>query len=397
MDVVLNVLAVLSALGSFLILLFLVLTQRNAPRFYESIRNIQQVNEKPRVSVIITARNEEDKLPKCLNSLARQDYPNLEIIVVDDSSTDGTRALAEASSKSDSRIKVVDAGEREKEWIAKSWPCWKGYQSAGGNLLLFVDADSEFFNTSTISEAVNYLLAKEYDMLSISPRVRLFGIWASSTLPLVSSAIDLLYPMMKVNDPRSDRAYVFGTFILVKRAVYETIDGHRRVRASLVEDAAIAQEAKAKGYKLRIEVGTEFFVTDWEHERSKIYSGLERIMSASIQGYGLVSNVNIIFLFFLAVYPIFFVIGFALNPKSELLIGAIASVLNIIFFLSIFGIESRLVSKSVGPKVLLYPLGTLIFMSAIFTTSLKVRNGERIDWKGRSYQQIANNNKQAKN
>lgn len=386
--VVLNVLAVLAGLGSFSILIFLVLTHRKAPRFSESVKSMHQVNEKPQVSVIITARNEEDKLPKCLRSLSRQDYPNLEIIVVDDSSTDSTRALAEASSRSDPRIKVVDAGEREEGWIGKSWPCWRGYQSADGNLLLFVDADSEFFNTSTISETVNYLFAREYDMLSISPKVRLSGIWASSTLPLVSSAIDLLYPMMKVNDSRSDRAYVFGTFILVKRAVYEAIDGHRRVRASLVEDAAIAQEAKAKGYKLRIEVGTEFFVTDWEHERSKIYSGLERIMSSSIQG--LVSNVNSILLFFLALYPIFFVIGFALNPKSEYLTGAFASALNIIFFLSIFGIESRLVAKSVGPKVFLYPLGALIFMSAIFTTTLKVRSGEGIDWKGRSYQQVKN-------
>ena len=390
LGIVLNVLAVLAAISSFLVLLFLLLTHRNAPRFLESIQSIKQVNEKPRVSVIITARNEEDELSRCLGSLIRQDYPDLEVILVDDSSADRTLAIAESIRKLDRRIRIVEAGQREEGWIGKSWPCWKGYQCADGDLLLFVDADSEFLKASTVSDAVNYLLVKEYDMFSISPKVRLDSVWASSTLPLVSSAIDLLYPMMKVNDPPSDRAYVFGTFILVKRAVYEAIDGHRKVRKSLVEDAAIAQDTKAKGYKLRIEVGTEFLATDWEHELSKIYSGLERIMSTSIQGYGLVSNVNTILLFFLALYPILFVIGFALNPQSEYFTGAIASVLNIIFFLSIFATESRLVAKKAGLRVLLYPLGVLIFMSAIFTTSLKVRNGKGIDWKGRSYQQIVN-------
>ena len=139
-------------------------------------------------------------------------------------------------------------------------------------------------------------------MFSLSPRVKTKGVWSISTLPIVSSAIDILYPMAKVNDPKSPRAYVFGTFILVKRKAYEAIDGHRAVRELIVEDAAIAQRAKSSGFKLRIEQAPEYFTTEWEHELSAIYNGLERVTSSSIRAFGLVSILDAVFLFFVALF-----------------------------------------------------------------------------------------------
>ncbi len=383
----LSLLAVLSSLGAFSILVYLSLTHARAPRFSESIKRTQRVDqERPLVSIVVTARNEVDKISKCLDSLSSQAYPNLEIIVVDDSSTDGTRKIVSQKAIIDPRIKLVDGGERQEGWVGKSWPCWRGYTYAAGPLLLFVDADSQFGPTA-VQEAVGYLLSKNYDVLSISPRVKMKGVWASATLPLVSGAIDLLYPMTKVNDPHNRRAYVFGTFILIRRGVYEAIDGHRGVRALLVEDAALAQAAKSKGYALRVEIGTEFLSTDWEHERSKIYSGLERITSSSIKSYGLASNLNAVLLFFIAIYPILFLLGFAIDPNDELIVGAIASILNVVFFLTIFSTETKLIAESVGVAPFLYPLGALIFMSAIITTSIKLKRGAGIQWKDRSYRQ----------
>ncbi|MHB8567605.1 MAG: glycosyltransferase family 2 protein [Nitrososphaerales archaeon] len=381
--VVLSILAVFSALGAFAILLYLVYTHSKAPKFSNSIKNIERASKKPSVSVIVTARNEEDKIARCLRSLSSQKYQYLEIVVIDDSSSDDTRKIVEQFT--DPRIIVVDAGTRPEGWVGKSWPCWRGYESSKGEILLFVDADS-VFDPSIVEETVNYLLVRGYDMLSISPEIILKGVWASATLPLVSGAIDLLYPMIKVNDPRSQRAYVFGTYILVRRSAYAAIDGHRSVRSLLVEDAAIAQTAKSRGYRLRVEIGKEFLSTDWEEEGSKIYSGLERITSSSIKRYGLVSNLNAVLLFFIAIFPILLILGsLALRPTIYLEIGVAASVLNIVIFLIICATEVKLVTNRVGLLPFLYPLGMLIFISAIITTSIKVSRGKGIEWKGRSY------------
>ena len=377
----------LSLVGSLLILYYLHSTHSKAPRFSSSIRGISNA-ETPFVTIIVTARNEEEKIGACLSSLTKQEYANFEVVVVDDSSIDRTRDIALEVAARDNRIRVFSAGPKPQGWVGKSFACFRGYESSRGEILLFVDADSTF-HRSVVLDSVNYLLAKNYDILSISPRVNLKGILAMSTLPLVSCAIDLLYPLTKVNDEKSERAYVFGTFILVKKKVYEAIGGHRAVRDLIVEDAAIAQRAKSSGFKLRVELGPEFLSTDWEHEPRKIYSGLERVTSTSIRKYGLASILNAVLLFFLAIYPILFAVFVVLTSldNSVLIVGFFASLLNISIFLAIFASETRLVAGKVGFIPLLYPLGVLIFISAIVTTSVKVSRGRGIEWKGDSYTQ----------
>jgi chlorobactene glucosyltransferase len=388
--------AVLSSLAGFLLLSSLVSSQRKAPRFCP-VQGPTNLSDHPLVSIIVTARNEEKVIERCLRSTLEQSYPNLEIIVVDDSSTDHTNQIITKMSKENQKIRAVDAGPKPQGWIGKSWACWRGYESAKGDLLLFFDADSVFEKAECIEEAVEYMASKGIDMFSFSPRVKTRGVWSISTLPIVSSAIDILYPMVKVNDPKSPRAYVFGTFILVKRKTYETIDGHRAVRELIVEDAAIAQRAKSSGFKLRIEQASEYFTTEWEHELSAIYNGLERVTSSSIRAFGLVSILNAVLLFFVAVYPLLFILGPAVLTllDSDLLftsllvqIGFVASVLNVLFILVIVSVELRKVVGRVGLLPFLYPLGIVLFTSAIVTTSIKISRGKGIEWKGTRYVQV---------
>ena len=235
---------------------------------FSSVGEQKTTGAHPMVSIMVTAKNEEKVIERCLHSVLGQSYPNLEVIVVDDSSTDQTNQIITQMSKQFEKIRVVDAGPKPQGWIGKSWPCWRGYESAKGELLLFFDADSVFEKEGCVEEAVEYMLGNVIDMFSLAPRVKTTGIWSVSTLPIVSSAIDILYPISKVNDPKSPRAYVFGTFILVKKKAYEAIDGHRAVRELIVEDAAIAQRAKSSGFKLRVERAPEYFTTEWEHESS---------------------------------------------------------------------------------------------------------------------------------
>ena len=217
----------------------------------------QDSNTGVMVSIIVPARNEEQGIAKCLDSLVNQTYQNLEIIVVDDSSTDKTSKITESFEERNHRVRLVSAGEKPEGWVGKSWPCWRGYEQSSGEYLLFVDADSTLDST-TIESCLKYVGKKNIEMFSLSPRVEMKGVVAKAVIPLMSGAINILYPMRKVNDKNSKRAYVFGTFILVKREVYASTGGHEKVKNEIVEDAAIARITKMSGFNLRIERGSEF-------------------------------------------------------------------------------------------------------------------------------------------
>ena len=400
LGIVASLFAVLSASLLLIMMLYLLKTEREAPHVLSHSKNQKQKLE-PLVSIIITARNEEEKISRCVSSLLCQSYKNLEIIVVDDNSLDKTRSIAAEFESRDPRVRVLSAGPKPDGWVGKSWPCEVGFEFSKGEILLFVDADSEF-EFPALQYSIDYFNSSSVDMFSISPRVKLKGIWSKATLPLVSAGINLLYPMKKVNDQKSKRAYVFGTFILVKRTVYDLIGGHKAIRDRIVEDAAIAQLAKSKGYKLRVMIGDGLITTDWESDFRSIYQGMERIFSDSIRSYGIVSLLNAVLIFILGLYPIAFILGIGIYSAfaSNLLIGSnlvslildggvTASILSIIFAISLDANELRIVKgkRNLGLAPLLYPLGFFLFMSAIITSTIKVSRSKGIEWKGQKFEQ----------
>ena len=383
------VLAVLSLVGSLAIFIYLLVTERDAPKFSSSPKHDITGSSKPRVSIIVTAKNEEQMIGPCLGSLLTQTYDNFEIIVVDDSSTDDTADTVMKLVPKSSNLRLILAGPKPDGWVGKSWPCWRGFTEAKGEYLLFVDADSTFEST-IVERSLVYVARNSIDMFSLAPRVKSSGWVAKAVLPLITGAINLLYPMKKVNDRKSKRAYVFGTYILVRKEIYEKTGGHSKVRDELVEDAAIAQLTKSAGYNLKVEGGTDLITTEWESDPKAIFHGLERVTSTSIKTYGIVSVLNAILLFFLIVYPVLFVLSsLLLRAFSEVfLLGLIASVLNIILFLSLTAREMHAISGKAGPEIFLYFVGGLIFIIAIVTTSIKVTRGKDLYWKGQAYKQV---------
>jgi glycosyltransferase involved in cell wall biosynthesis len=388
-EIAVSIISLLSLFGSLSILVYLLTTELGAPKFIQQLtEKTQNGSAASKVSVVVTARNEELMIENCLNSLARQTFENMEIIVVDDSSTDSTAEIVGSAMTRDKNLRLVHAGQKPEGWVGKSWPCWRGFEESRGDFILFVDADSTFEPT-VVERCFSYVNRESIDMFSISPRIIVYSVWAKTVLPLVSGAINLLYPMRKVNDPKSKRAYVFGTFILVRKSVYQKTGGHKQVRDQIVEDAAIAQLVKSSGFNLRIEKGPEFLSTEWENDLGSIFNGLERVTSTSIKTYGLKSTLNSVLLFFLIIYPIIFLVAFvaSLNFNEILVVGAAASLLNIVIFIGLAAFEMKMVSGKIDPSILLYFLGGIIFIIAIITTSFKVAFGKGIYWKGQVYNQ----------
>ncbi|HVD09000.1 MAG TPA: glycosyltransferase family 2 protein, partial [Nitrososphaeraceae archaeon] len=116
-----------------------------------------RIKSKPKVSIIVPARNEEETILICLQSLLSQDYDNYEVIAIDDSSTDKTPSIISELSEKNHRLIAVKAPSRPEDWIGKNWACFQGYQKSSGEILLFTDADT-VHKTDSLSSAVNTMI-----------------------------------------------------------------------------------------------------------------------------------------------------------------------------------------------------------------------------------------------
>jgi glycosyltransferase involved in cell wall biosynthesis len=215
-----------------------------------------------RLSVIIPARNEEQNLPACLATLLTQSDVHFqlgrdwEILVIDDDSTDLTRALALEQAASCSGLHVLDAPGLElqstrRAFTGKTQACWLGAQQSQGRWLLFTDADT-LHEPGDLSRAL--LEAEKYhvSLLSYSPQQIVSGLAQRTLMPLIYSELASVYPPAEVNDPTKRIAAANGQFLLVEREAYFAVGGHRAVGRSVLEDVDLAFNVKRGKHGIRL-------------------------------------------------------------------------------------------------------------------------------------------------
>ena len=206
------------------------------------------------LSVIIPARNEEHNLPACLASLLAQSDEffllgrDWQIIVVDDGSTDRTRALALELAAAHPGLTVLEAPPlelraRERAFTGKTQACWLGAQHSQGRWLLFTDADTQH-EPGDLTRAMHEAARHDVAMLSYSPRQILGGIVQHALMPVIFAELAMAYPPAQVNDPARRNAAANGQFILIDRAIYFAVGGHRAVGRSVLEDVDLAWNVK---------------------------------------------------------------------------------------------------------------------------------------------------------
>jgi len=204
--------------------------------------------QRPTVSVIIPARNEEACLADCLQSLVAQSGLSFEIIVVDDHSTDRTRETAQ--SFPEEKVRVILAPPLPAGWTGKNNAVTRGARQARGEWLLFTDADTVHLPGS-LARAVAEAQENHADLLSYSPEQIAVTFWEMATLPVVFAELARQYPPSVVSDPGSPVAAANGQFILVRREAYEAVGGHVAIAGDILEDVALARAVKRSGRKIR--------------------------------------------------------------------------------------------------------------------------------------------------
>jgi chlorobactene glucosyltransferase len=230
-----------------------------------------------KVSVILPARNEEKYIVRCIESLLAQDYPDFEIIAINDSSTDRTGELIHQISLKDNRVKHIDARTKPAGWAGKNWACIEGYKRSEGELLLFTDADT-VHSPSAISLAVAQMNQHALDALSAVPKLVCNDFWTRVTLPVLSVFLHTRFSALRVNDPKTKTGYFFGSFYIISRSAYEQVGTHDAVREELVEDGALGAKVKEAGLRLRMVRGEEQIKAVWARDLPSLWHGLRRLM-----------------------------------------------------------------------------------------------------------------------
>ena len=198
----------------------------------------------PEVSVIVPARNEEASLADCLRTLGEQAGAGYEIIVVDDGSTDGTRAIAEGFS-----VRVIATDPLPEGWTGKCNAVWSGAKVAQGQWLLFTDADTKHAPNS-IASGLQEAKESAADLLSYSPKQEVGSLAERALLPVIFGELATTYPPKEVSDPNSLVVAANGQYLLIQRGVYDAIGGHAAIATTILEDVELAKLVKQAGYKL---------------------------------------------------------------------------------------------------------------------------------------------------
>ena len=223
-------------------------------------------NSVPKVSVIIPARNEEANLERCLRSLVMQKGVSFEILIVNDASSDGTRAIAESFTRVRQcpfialnqflvDVHVLDAPQPLPEgWTGKANALVAGEAAAQGEWLLFTDADTEHLEGS-LAAAVAEAEKHGADLLSYSPEQLLTGFRQQLLMPLIFGELASKYSPRRVNDPALPDAAANGQYLLARAKVYRELGGFASVATELLEDVALARRYKQKGSTIRFRLG----------------------------------------------------------------------------------------------------------------------------------------------
>jgi glycosyltransferase involved in cell wall biosynthesis len=346
----------------------------------------------PLVTAIIPAKDEEAALADCLATVRAQAYPNLEILVVDDRSTDRTPEIARAAEAADPRVHLVSITDLPPGWTGKTHALHVAAARAQGEWLWFVDADTRH-EPDSLSIVLEY--AREHDaaMASLLPEMRCESFWESVAQPLLGIVLMQSYPLFWANDPKKSMAFANGQYILIRRDAYDAAGGHATVRDKFVEDIHLARAVKGLGYSCRTAIAHGIgstrmytslpqFVRGWSRI---LYDALDRnpwrLLVQGLDPLVFSQTAHVALVVSLAMLAL----GRPAGPFAAWLLG-----LSLAHHLLAYTLLGRLYVLSVPRSryVAWYPLAGLVLDVVLFRAIRMCLTGQ-VTWRGTAYQKAS--------
>jgi chlorobactene glucosyltransferase len=348
-----------------------------------SLRPAQAPDDAPRVSVLIPARNEERSLGLALETLAAQDYPDYEVIVLDDNSDDGTGAIARAWAQRDSRFRVIGGDPLPPGWVGKSWACHQLSRDARGSLLLFLDADTTHA-PGAVSAAVAALQRSGAGLLTAIPDQRMLTFWEKVLLPLLHFSALCYLPIPLVSLTRHPKlAMANGQFLLFRRDAYEAIGGHGAVRTAIVEDVWLSREVKRCGYGLAIRDGGALIACRMYRSFGEIWRGFSKNLFAGFHYSLPMFAAVVLFTMATSILP-FLLVAAGLLAGAEETFWFSAAAAQAVLVVAIRVMIALRLRLDLWPAVT-HPVAMAVFVGIAVTSVWWVLRGGGSRWKGRTY------------
>jgi chlorobactene glucosyltransferase len=328
------------------------------------------------VSVLVPARNERDSILQCVGSILAQSHADIEVIVLDDESSDDTFSVV--SSVNDRRLRVLRGAPLPEGWTGKNWACHQLAEAASHSRLLFVDADT-VLAPDAVSDALAELDRDGNDLVTflVAPDSR--GAAPDVVLPMVNYALMALFPAWLMNSRRFPRtALALGPFILVTRDAYDAVGGHAGEPASIADDVRLCRAVKRTGRRVRIANGSDLVRTRWYGSVPEMWRGFSKNAFAALEHSAVLAALTLAVLVPLLVAPFLRVAdGIASGDISG---EALAQVMLLA--------AGRLATSISGAdpmwSVPLFPV-TVLFWGATLAWSVVITTSQRsVTWRGRA-------------
>ena len=326
----------------------------------------------PLVSVIVPARDEEKSIGATVRALLAQTYPSIEVIVVNDRSTDSTGAILEAID--DGRLVTIHGEEPPAGWLGKPWALHQGSLRARGELLLFVDADV-LYEPPALAAAVARLEESGVEMITLFPRLGMKGFWEHIAMPNLAVFLFMVMDLWLANRSRHPLLGVGGgPGNLVRRDAYEAAGGHEALKDAVVDDVALSRLMRRAGHRTEAVRADDFVYVRMYCGLREVISGFTKNCFATFGRSYLSMFVLVVLSLLLHVYPYFAVLtGDVIAIATVILI----SVSRVVLFSSL---GYRLDNAIFGN-----PLMVLLWLWILFRSAWITGIRRRLHWRGREY------------
>lgn len=368
----------LQALILLILLLILLNLLQNIKRLHAQGK-IKLHEPYPLVSVLIPARNEEKNIRKCLTSLLKSDYPQLEIIILDDDSRDRTYEIVKKLAAGEKNLKVIKGKKLPPDWTGKNWSCHQLAQAARGEWFLFTDADTTH-KPQSVSVALALAQRTQSVFLTCIPGL-VTKTWAEKLyMPIIHFAFLALVPFKLINYSKDSRlSFGIGPFLLIQRNFYFSCGGHESVKEKIVDDMALAKRVKENQGKIAVIDGTKIMNVRFYTSLKEVWKGFSKNCYEAIGGAPHYLFLILLVCYFLFIYPYLALWGaFASNQNITLPLLQVLTISLIKIIISL-RFQTSLIYGLLHPFSIILALSILVnsFRLSVFK--------KEVEWKERFY------------
>ena len=334
----------------------------------------------PSCSVLVPARNEENNIGRCAGGLLAQDYPDFQVIVLDDNSTDRTWQILQEFAAKDPKLILIKGKPLPDDWLGKHWACHQLAQVANGELMVYVDADT-YHEPGMLRGAAAAIIYEKAALISALPR-QIVVSW-SEMLSIPAFYLGMLcgVPLELTRLQRNPLLFaILGQFLVFRRDTYDAAGGYAAVRHNVVDDIAIGRRVHAMGLKYKLLDGDGLVSCRMYSNFEQVWKGLTKSTFATFNfdPFFLTLMWALVIIFFVSP-PVVLVIGLA-QPQVPVEITAMAGIA--VFLNLVLWTVSHLRFHFPLYLILIYPFSA-IFMTVVALASMILTIQGKALWKGR--------------